>query len=359
MSEPGQPGHDVNDSIIEDNLDPSALHQHPHSGDHGDFEVEFETADVLPGVAHERKPMFWSIKRISACVLGLSILGGGGFAGYQHFFQAPAFPAELSIPTKDLNANPFAPVASGQPVARAQGADVNNGLPQQMPAIPAGSLPAIPDPASPSLATQGASAIQPNVADKSGIIALQGNSAESAAPTVTTAPAMTANAQLADAKAPPQNQAATKPASPPPQQLKTDANAAARSEPKKVAPTQAEDEAKESRHTKAAPERKKEMPDTSSTEVEQPPKKHRQSKKPDPILADVPAPSDEGVKQLIVASPERLGVTGMTKDHITTSLNGVQNTYRVGDNLPSGERIQHIDAGANVVVTDRSIIRFK
>lgn len=70
-----------------------------------------------------------------------------------------------------------------------------------------------------------------------------------------------------------------------------------------------------------------------------------------------PAVLNNDVLPLVVVVPDQIGIRSVTADFITiTTSTGLQR-FKVGDYLPSGERLAHIDASASTIVTDKKIIR--
>lgn len=79
-----------------------------------------------------------------------------------------------------------------------------------------------------------------------------------------------------------------------------------------------------------------------------------------PVSATGQASGGE-VKPLVAVSAAEIGLRYFTPDSISvaTSKDTAPQMYRVGDMLPSGERIQHLDAGAMTIVTSRRVIKIK
>lgn len=77
--------------------------------------------------------------------------------------------------------------------------------------------------------------------------------------------------------------------------------------------------------------------------------------------APVEASSREAVKPLIVMTAQQIGLKALTRDGlVVASAAGTDTkTYRQGSVLPSGERVELLDATAMVIVTDRNVIRIK
>lgn len=77
--------------------------------------------------------------------------------------------------------------------------------------------------------------------------------------------------------------------------------------------------------------------------------------------APVEASAGEAVKPLIVMTAQQIGLKALTRDGlVVASAAGTDTkTYRQGSVLPSGERVELLDATAMVIVTDRNVIRIK
>ena len=67
----------------------------------------------------------------------------------------------------------------------------------------------------------------------------------------------------------------------------------------------------------------------------------------------------EVVREVMTVTAEQIGLRAFTQGQLVVNSGGQDATYRVNDRLPSGERIERIDAVAMTVVTDRSVIRVK
>lgn len=70
--------------------------------------------------------------------------------------------------------------------------------------------------------------------------------------------------------------------------------------------------------------------------------------------------NDEGgVKPLVTMTGDEIGLRFFTADALSVSAKGQHKaaTYRVGDALRNGERIQHLDPSSMTIVTDRRVIR--
>jgi len=78
-------------------------------------------------------------------------------------------------------------------------------------------------------------------------------------------------------------------------------------------------------------------------------------------LAAVGAPKEPGdsVKPFVTMDGREIGLRALTRDEITIAAGGAETKYRVNDYLPSGERIEKLDAASMVIVTDRKVIRIK
>ena len=69
--------------------------------------------------------------------------------------------------------------------------------------------------------------------------------------------------------------------------------------------------------------------------------------------------SGQAVKPLVTMSAAQLGLKAMTRDAIVVGSGTTSKTYAQGSVLPSGERVETLDAEAMVIVTDRKIIRIQ
>lgn len=67
----------------------------------------------------------------------------------------------------------------------------------------------------------------------------------------------------------------------------------------------------------------------------------------------------ETVRDVMVVTASQIGLRAFTDGQLVVSTGGRDAAYRVHDLLPSGERIERIDAVAMTVITDRSVIRVK
>lgn len=67
----------------------------------------------------------------------------------------------------------------------------------------------------------------------------------------------------------------------------------------------------------------------------------------------------EAVKPLIVMTAQQIGLKSLTREGlVVASAAGAEaKMYRAGSLLPSGERVEMLDAAAMVIVTDRNVIR--
>jgi len=71
-------------------------------------------------------------------------------------------------------------------------------------------------------------------------------------------------------------------------------------------------------------------------------------------------PADAGeVKPLVTMTGAAIGLRFFTADALSVAAMGADKptTFRVGDSLPSGERIKHLDPSSMTIVTDRRVIR--
>lgn len=63
------------------------------------------------------------------------------------------------------------------------------------------------------------------------------------------------------------------------------------------------------------------------------------------------------VRPLLTVTAEQIGIRAMAPEHISISTSAGIQQFKIGDYLPNGERITHIDAPGSVIVTDKKIIR--
>lgn len=169
------------------------------------------------------------------------------------------------------------------------------------------------------------------------------------APTVSTpAPAAAAVPAATPASAPVASPAATAPTKPAAQPLaQKPAPAPAPAQPAKPAPA--------AQAAKQAPVAQP-KPAAAPTQAAQPAKP-----KPEVAAAGAGQGSAGDVKPLVTVSAAEIGLRFFTPDSISVSASKDTSPqmYRVGDMLPSGERIQHLDAGAMTIVTSRRVIKIK
>lgn len=68
-------------------------------------------------------------------------------------------------------------------------------------------------------------------------------------------------------------------------------------------------------------------------------------------------PLANDVRPLVTVTAEQIGLRALTSDSLMVVTGSGQQRFRIGDYLPSGERITFIDSPASTIVTDQKIIR--
>lgn len=328
----------INASIIQDNLG------EPYDGE---ATISLAPEDVIDGHAAAAQPARRSLllPTVAASLVLLAGIGGGAYyvkgtanpepEGFSPAATETVLPvtqnpdgaqgALAAAPTDALApANPFEPAAASAPVeavtAPAVAADATAVVGQ-------GQTPA---PAPAGTSEQALSPASPLPAELAAIAA-------GAAPTVPVA-APAAAPQVAPAP-----QAASV-VEPPPKAVPVEAPAPV----KKPAPTPTREAAPRAKAAaaKPAPARAEATRKIVTKPVEQ---------------APVEASAGEAVKPLIVMTAQQIGLKALTRDGlVVASAAGTDTkTYRQGSVLPSGERVELLDATAMVIVTDRNVIRIK
>lgn len=78
---------------------------------------------------------------------------------------------------------------------------------------------------------------------------------------------------------------------------------------------------------------------------------------PQPIHADDSNPLGADVRPLVTVTAEQIGMRAMSADAISLATAAGIQRFKVGDYLPSGDRVIHIDPPGSTLVTDKKIIR--
>lgn len=68
-------------------------------------------------------------------------------------------------------------------------------------------------------------------------------------------------------------------------------------------------------------------------------------------------PLGADVRPLVTVTAEQIGMRAMSADAISLATAAGIQRYKVGDYLPSGDRVMHIDSPGSTLVTDKKIIR--
>lgn len=80
-----------------------------------------------------------------------------------------------------------------------------------------------------------------------------------------------------------------------------------------------------------------------------------QTRQSDVIVGDKTIVND--VKPLVTVTANQIGLRSLMKDGLVVSVSGELQRFKVGDYLPSGDRVVFIDSQAYTIVTDKQIIR--
>lgn len=78
---------------------------------------------------------------------------------------------------------------------------------------------------------------------------------------------------------------------------------------------------------------------------------------PQPIHADDSNPLGADVRPLVTVTAEQIGMRAMSAEAISLATAAGVQRFKVGDYLPSGDRVMHIDPPGSTLVTDKKIIR--
>lgn len=328
----------INASIIQDNLG------EPYDGE---ATISLAPEDVIDGHAAAAQPARRSflLPTVAASLVLLAGIGGGAYyvkgtanpepEGFSPAATETALPvtqnpdgtqgALAAAPTDALApANPFEPAAASAPVeavaAPAMATDATAVAGQGQTPAPAGTQ------------EQALSPTSPLPAELAAIAA-------GAAPTVPVA-APAAAPQVAPA--PP----AASVVEPPPKAVPVEAPAPVKKPAPKPTPTREAAPVTKAAAAKPAPARAEATRKIVTKPVEQ---------------APAEASAGEAVKPLIVMTAQQIGLKALTRDGlVVASAAGTDTkTYRQGSVLPSGERVELLDATAMVIVTDRNVIRIK
>ncbi|NMG30616.1 hypothetical protein [Aromatoleum evansii] len=328
----------INASIIQDNLG------EPYGGE---ATISLAPEDVIDGHAAAVQPARRSLllPTVAASLVLLAGIGGGAYyvmgtadpepEGFSPAATETALPgpqnpdaaqgALAAAPTDALApANPFEPTAASAPMAAAA-----------MPALAANA---------PVVAGQGQTPApvethEPTLPPASPLPAELAAIASGAAPIVPAA------APAAAPQTAPVPQAASV-VEPPPKAAPVDAPAPVKKPAPKPTPTREAAPVAKAAAAKPAPAKAEATRKIVTKPVEQ---------------APVAASAGEAVKPLIVMTAQQIGLKALTRDGlVVASAAGTDTkTYRQGSVLPSGERVELLDAAAMVIVTDRNVIRIK